>query len=60
MMLRAARERILAVDHTKFDTTAFTKVTDWSAFTKLVTDRKPKQKWLDEFERQQIECIYPE
>lgn len=60
MMLRAARERILAVDHTKFDTTAFTKVTDWSSFTKLVTDRKPKQKWLDEFERQQIECIYPE
>ncbi|MEZ3486593.1 MAG: DeoR/GlpR family DNA-binding transcription regulator [Lachnospiraceae bacterium] len=60
MMLRAARERILAVDHTKFDTTAFTKVTDWSSFTKIVTDRKPEQKWLKEFKRWRIECIYPD
>lgn len=58
-MLKAARERILAVDYTKFDSTAFTKVTDWSSFTKVVTDRKPEKKWLDEFERQRIECVYP-
>ncbi len=58
MMLRAARERILAADYTKFDTTAFTKVADWSAFTKVVTDRKPDGKWLDEFERQRIECVF--
>ncbi len=59
MMLRASRERILAADHTKFDTTAFTKVTDWSSFTKIVTDRKPDKKWLEEFERHRIECIFP-
>lgn len=58
VMLRAARERILVVDYTKFDTTAFTKVTDWSSLTKIVTDRKPAQKWLDHFERQRIECVY--
>ena len=59
MMLRAAKERILVADYTKFDTTAFTKVTDWAFITKLVTDRKPAKKWLEEFERQGIECIYP-
>ena len=59
MMLRAAKERILVADYTKFDTTAFTKVTDWAFITKIVTDRKPAKKWLDEFERLRIECIYP-
>ncbi len=58
MMLRAAKERILVADYTKFDTTAFTRVTDWAFITKVVTDRKPAQKWLDEFGRQGIECIY--
>ena len=59
MMLRAARERILAVDHTKFDTTAFIRVTDWSSFTKVVTDQEPPGKWMEEFNRRRIECIYP-
>lgn len=59
MMLRAARERILAADYTKFDATAFTKVTDWPSITKIVTDRKPAGKWMEEFERQRIDCIYP-
>ena len=59
MMLRAARERILAADYTKFDATAFTKVTDWPLITKIVTDRKPAGKWMEEFERQRIDCIYP-
>lgn len=59
MMLKAAKERILVADHTKFDEIAFVKVTEWPAITKIVTDRKPPGKWLDEFERQKIECIYP-
>lgn len=59
MMLRAARDRILAVDHTKFDTTAFIRVTDWSSFTKVVTDQEPPGKWMEEFNRRRIECIYP-
>ena len=60
MMLRAAKERILVADHTKFDATAFVKVADWSDITRIVTDQKPSQQWLDQFEQYQIECIYPD
>ena len=31
----------------------------WPLITKIVTDRKPAGKWMEEFERQRIDCIYP-
>ena len=60
MMLKSAKERILVADHTKFGETAFTKVADWSQITKIVTDKKPGAKWMQEFEKYRVECIYPE
>ena len=51
MMLKSATERILVADHTKFGETAFTKVADWSQITKIVTDKKPGAKWMQEFEK---------
>ena len=59
MMLKSATERILVADHTKFGETAFTKVADWSQITKIVTDKKPGAKWMQEFEKYRVECIYP-
>ena len=59
MMLKSATERILGADHTKFGETAFTKVADWSQITKIVTDKKPGAKWMQEFEKYRVECIYP-
>ena len=60
MMLRAAKERILAADSSKFGEIAFKKIAEWADLTKVVTDKKPSQIWLDEFESLGIECIYPE
>lgn len=59
MMLKAARERILVVDSTKFGEVAFTKVGDWTDITKLVTDKKPSQQWLQVMDQQRVECLYP-
>lgn len=59
MMLRAAKERILAADSSKFGEVAFKKIADWSDLTKIVTDKEPKEEWLHEFEQLGIECICP-
>ncbi len=58
-MLDNSREHILAVDHSKFGTIAFSKICDTDRIDKVVTDEKPDEKWLDLFMRKGIECIYP-
>lgn len=59
VMLKAAGKNILAVDSSKFDTIAFSKVCDLCDIDILVTDEKPDTKWLELFEENDIECIYP-
>lgn len=59
-MLYAAKERILAVDYSKFGKTAFTKIGDFSDITTVVTDKKPSEEWLGFFNEQGIACIYPQ
>ena len=58
-MLDAAKEKILAVDSSKFDKTAFTAVGMLEDVTTVVTDEKPAAKWLQAFNELGIECIYP-
>lgn len=58
-MLEAAKERILAVDSSKFDKTAFTAVGMLEDITTVVTDEKPSAKWLQALKELGIECIYP-
>lgn len=59
-MLRAAKERILTVDSSKFGEVAFKRIADWADITTIVTDQKPEKIYLDEFAMQGITCIYPE
>ena len=59
-MLEAAKERILAVDSSKFGTTAFMTIAKLRDITTIVTDEKPDTKWLKRFQELGIECIYPE
>jgi len=58
-MLKSARQSILAVDHSKFDTVAFSKICDIRKVDVLVTDEKPEEKWLDLFRELGIRCVYP-
>ena len=59
-MLEAAKERILAVDHSKFDKISFAKIGDFRDLTKLVTDERPDEVWLQAFEEYKVDCIYSE
>jgi DeoR/GlpR family transcriptional regulator of sugar metabolism len=59
-MLDSAKEKILAVDSSKFGEIAFAKIGDLQNITTIVTDIKPDQKWLSKFEEYGVQCIYPE
>ena len=59
-MLKAADQRILAVDYTKFEIIAFSKICDLVDIDIVVTDVKPSDRWLAYFEEKGIECLYGE
>ncbi|CUX36211.1 DeoR/GlpR family DNA-binding transcription regulator [Clostridium sp. C105KSO13] len=59
-MLEAGKEKILAVDSSKFGKIAFTTVGMLKDITIIVTDEKPADEWIQKFEELGIECVYPE
>lgn len=59
-MLDAATQKILAVDHTKFDHAAFIQIGRYEDISLIVTDEKPDEKWLTLFQKKGIECIWPD
>ena len=59
-MLAAATEKILAIDSSKFDKTAFTNIGPLDDITMVITDEKPEEKWLRAFKESGIKCIYSE
>lgn len=59
-MLQSAGRRILAVDSSKFDKMAFTRISEMELIDIIVTDRQPDGKWLQFFTQKGIECVYPE
>ena len=58
-MINSGKMRILVVDSTKFDQTAFSVAGQLRDIETIITDKKPSEKWLDHFNRHKIECIYP-
>jgi len=58
--VRNARQTVLLVDHTKFDTASLCKVVDWDLVSRLVTDRAPSPEWMDFFGARGIQVDYPE
>jgi DeoR/GlpR family transcriptional regulator of sugar metabolism len=59
-MLKSADQRILAVDYTKFEITAFSQICDMAEIDIVVTDMKPSGRWLTYFEEKGIKCLYGE
>ncbi len=60
LAVRNARESILLVDHTKFLSPSLFKIVDWDAVSRLVTDQKPNQEWMEFFDSKGIEAIFPD
>lgn len=58
-MLAAAKEKILAIDSSKFDRVAFTEIGTLDDLTAVITDEKPEGKWLQVFKDSGVQCIYP-
>lgn len=59
-MMGSGRKKILVIDSTKFDQTAFSVAGSLRDVDVVVTDRKPSDKWLDHFEELGITCRYPD
>ncbi len=59
-MIGAATEKILAVDHTKFNKVAFSQICGITDIDMVVTDVKPDDSWLRFFEAKGIPCLYAE
>ena len=58
-MINSGKMRILVVDSTKFDQTAFSVAGQLRDIETIITERKPSEKWLKHFSEHKIECIYP-
>ena len=59
-MFYMAKTKILAIDSSKFNKIAFAKIGDLKEISKIVTDKKPEEEWLQKFEELGVECIFPE
>ena len=59
-MLQSAKQRILAVDHTKFDNIALSRICAITEIDIVVTDEKPSEQWLAYFNEKGIKCLYGE
>ena len=56
----AAGTVYLAVDHTKFDSVAFSGICDFSQIDVVITDRRPSEEWLRFFAQNEVRCVYPQ
>lgn len=59
-MFYMAKTKILAIDSSKFNKIAFAKIGDLKEISRIVTDKKPEEEWLQKFEELGVECIFPE
>lgn len=58
-MLRAARQRILVLDGTKFDKVSFVEIAPLREMDIVVTNTRPPQRWLEVFEKAGVRVLYP-
>lgn len=58
-MQKAAKQSIFAIDSSKFEEIAFSKICDINQADIIVTDEKPDERWLGFFNKMGVECLYP-
>ena len=57
-MIKQADKVILLVENTKFDKTSLVKLFDYKDIDCIVTDKKPREEWMNLLESHNIEIIY--
>ncbi len=58
-MLSSGKTRILVADSSKFDHDAFSVVSGLQDVDIIVTDQRPSDEWMRQFDRNQVRCVYP-
>ncbi|MFT3984551.1 MAG: DeoR/GlpR family DNA-binding transcription regulator [Lachnospiraceae bacterium] len=58
-MLKSAKQSIFAIDSSKFEEVAFSKICDVAQADIIVTDEKPDERWLGFLEKAGVKCLYP-
>ncbi len=58
-MMSSGKEKILVIDSTKFDQTAFSVAGKLRDVDVVVTDKEPSESWLNYFQKLSIVCKYP-
>lgn len=58
-MMSSGREKILVIDSTKFDQTAFSVAGNLRDVNVVVTDKMPPERWLTYFKKMSVVCRYP-
>lgn len=59
-MMQRAKQKILLVDDSKFDSTHFFKIGDYSDYDAIITNQTPGEKYLSLFEERDIDILYSE
>ena len=59
-MLGSASKKVLAVDNSKFDRVAFSKICPITDFDVVVTDEQPSAQWIEYFKEQGVSLLYPD
>lgn len=58
-MMSSGKEKILVIDSTKFDQTAFSVAGKLRDVDVVITDKEPSERWLNYFQKLSIVCKYP-
>ncbi len=58
-MLENCDKRVLAVDSSKFNRISFNVVGTLNNIDVIATDVQPSKEWLDKFEQNGVECLWP-
>ena len=56
-MMASARQKILAVDSSKFDRTSFVRIAGIPDLDAVVTEKRPDSRWLEVFSEASVDCI---
>lgn len=54
-----ARDTVLLVDQTKFQSASLFKIVDWDRVSRIVTDARPSDEWMQFLQERGTEVIYP-
>jgi DeoR/GlpR family transcriptional regulator of sugar metabolism len=60
LAVRHARETILVLDHTKFESPSLYKIVDWESISTVVTDQIPTPEWQDFLSKKKVSLVAPE